>query len=100
LRRFPGRFGRFLSKRIHLERENLRLLSTVNSRDWEIRQLTDENTHLVAEIEEMHRRVEQSRKRAEHIDSLLGSSGIHGDATPILVATTTSDEPSPPPTTT
>jgi hypothetical protein len=90
-RRFPRRLGRWFSKRVHLERENVVLLSENNSLKWE-------NKLLTAEIAEVHRRVEDNRKRAERIDLLLGSEGLAETTRQPLRSMP--DASSPPPTTT
>lgn len=59
MRRLPSRAGRWIAKRWNMERENARLTMKINSLEWELDQIT--------------RQVQESRARAERIDSLLGS---------------------------
>lgn len=73
LRRFPARFGRWLSKRIHLEQENIDLMSENNSLRWSNARKDREIVRLETELEQIIEQVAESRARAERIDSLLGS---------------------------
>lgn len=97
-RRF--KLGRWASKRFHLERENASQQLKINSLEWELDRERKENAHLVEELEEVHRRVEESRKRAEHIDSLLGPEDASDGPIPRPGPTPTSGASSPTPTTT
>jgi hypothetical protein len=82
-RRSPKRLGRWVSRRIYLERENLVDKARINSLEWEVKQEHGHNMRLVAELEEVHRRVEESRRRAERIDLLLGSEGLSEAINPV-----------------